>query len=416
MTNKPDDLKDALDRMVTDVFRGVIAADGLPQDNGIPSWDEFDLWRMRHLDPEGTKEYQRRIPGMFELLPNYQGKRPKSITSRKWPELHSVWMARESRPSHPLAVVARKWLNRPVLVRASRRTKNRIIPARVAMGREDDPQVPKLLSPIPDEATCRQLALPGFKEPLFTPALPLHLFDMGMGSTGRDIRSAPVALRLLVTALSMAPMDGLNGGKPIFFNLRYRRVIDELYPGDVCRPSYHKVYDRLIAAVDAINHRDNWIPVYDPDEQAHSLRQVVIISSVPRNPKALDDTIQVGINLPKGSGIGPRVPDSLKSWGVKSARAYRALLNLTYAWYRPGRIQLPIGPRLSTGAKGTVMSKDIERYPSLTDDYAVFLCFPTSETQQRRKLVARGHETIELLADAQDLKIVEGHIIPPFAS
>ena len=51
------------------------------------------------------------------------------------------------------------------------------------------------------------------------------------------------------------------------------------------------------------------------------------------------------VDLPPGSGNGPLIDNSIRRWGVKSAPAYRLLLNLAYAWYEPGRTHFPAGRR-----------------------------------------------------------------------
>ena len=53
--------------------------------------------------------------------------------------------------------------------------------------------------------------------------------------------------------------------------------------------------------------------------------------------------LRIIVDLPSGSGNGPQVSDNLRHWGVKSAPAYRLLINLAYQWHNPGVTVIPMG-------------------------------------------------------------------------
>ena len=106
----------------------------------------------------------------------------------------------------------------------------------------------------------------------------------------------------------------------------------------------------------------------------------------------LDDRVRITVHLPPGSEQGPQIDRGrLRWWGVQSAPAYRALINLAYAWYAPGRLQRPA----DNSRRHWLQVQDPARYPLLTDGTAANLCFPA--TSQHRK--HRGRETLERLQE-----------------
>ena len=173
-----------------------------------------------------------------------------------------------------------------------------------------------------------------------------------------------------------------------------------------------------MAAFEALESPEARIPWYDTETGHGGLRRIVNISDIPRGPGKLDDLISIVVDLPPGSGNGPQVSDNLRYWGVKSAAGYRALLNLAYRWFEPGRTHYPVG---RGRRRHWVQASDPDRYPALTDDELIALCFPTSARAARRNVVADARRVVRQLEQAGEVRVVEGpnnllRVLPPFAS
>ena len=114
------------------------------------------------------------------------------------------------------------------------------------------------------------------------------------------------------------------------------------------------------------------------------------------------------MDLPPGTGNGPLVNNSIRRWGVKSAPAYRLLLNLAYAWYEPGRTHFPTGPR---NRRHWTRFTDPNRYPELSDDDLIRLAYPPG--RERTNLRADVRRLVKMLEEANELRVVDGRILPP---
>ena len=79
------------------------------------------------------------------------------------------------------------------------------------------------------------------------------------------------------------------------------------------------------------------------------------------------------------------VSQKLGAWGVRSAPAYNALLNLAYRWFDPGVNRYPVGR-----GGHYVQAQDSDRYPELSDADVVAITRPlatradTAESGGRR--------------------------------
>ena len=71
----------------------------------------------------------------------------------------------------------------------------------------------------------------------------------------------------------------------------------------------------------------------------------------------------------------------------QSAAAYRALLNLAYRWFEPGRTHFPVG---RGKRQFWAQVNDAKRYPALTDDELIALCFPHFSTQPALEIETEG--------------------------
>ena len=152
---------------------------------------------------------------------------------------------------------------------------------------------------------------------------------------------------------------------------------------------------------------DARIPFFDPDTGRGDLRRVVSVSGIPRGPGALDDNVRIVVDLPPGSGDGPMVTPTLGVWGVRSAAAYNALLNLAYRWFVPGVTRYPV-----RGGRHWLQSQDPERYPELSDADVVNITRPLSARTAKRNLVADGWATLRALEESGELRIVGRRALP----
>ena len=327
-----------------------------------------------------------------------------------WDEYRSAVDAGED-VRWPLAPLVNAWQQRPRPVEPNRRTTDRVIPARLAMANtSSNPRL--LFSPAahteygPDG---KQLVMPGFDSAdTPSPALPLALYDLGAGPTISPGRGAPLALRMFVESVLSVPMQERERGQPVAMSVSLREFLKWLYPSRT--PSPAEYWPRLMAAVEALDSWDARVPLYDPQTKRSELRRVVSVGGIPRGPGALDESVRIIVDLPPGSGNGPQVSDKLRLWGVKSAPAYRLLINLAYQWHNPGVTKIPIG---RGKARHWVQVDDPERYPVIADDDLVFLTFPTMSSRSERRKPGEAWGYVRQLEKAGELRVVDGKILPP---
>ena len=310
------------------------------------------------------------------------------------------------RPEHPLAPLLRAWHKRPTPAVPERRP-SRIFPAQMAMVESSDRRAGHLFSHAAHtDPVNSQMVLPGFgqTERQSVPCLPIELYDLGVAVDGPG-RGAPLALRLWIESVLSVPEGRRDGlGNPTALNIPLRELLSWLYPQR--RPSPAEYWPRLMAAAEALDACR--IPWHDPNTGKGGLQRVVSIGSIPRGPHALDDDVRVIVDLPPGTGNGPLIDNSIRRWGVKSAPAYRLLLNLAYAWYEPGRTHFPTGPR---SRRHWTRVTDPNRYPELSDDELVRLAYPPG--RERTNLRADVRRLVKMLEEANELRVVDGRILPP---
>ena len=311
---------------------------------------------------------------------------------------------------HPLAPMVRGWFLRPIAADINRRP-DRILPSRVAMVRTGDRRAPKLFSPAAHGALVNgeQYVLPGFELDVEGPALPLVLYDLGEDNPHQvHGRSAPLALRLFVEAILSVPFADRHRYQPVAMQMTLSELRDRLFPGR--KISMGRVMQQLVRAVDALDSMDARIPWEDPETGRGGLRRIVSVQDVPRSAAHLDDVVRLIVDLPPGSGGGPVVTATLADWGVRSGPAYRALINLAYRWYQPGRTHYPLPSR--DGGKHWVRKEDPSAYPEITESSLIELVFPTSTQRNRRVLVQRSRKVLAELEAAGELRVVDNRILP----
>ena len=305
--------------------------------------------------------------------------------------------------------------NRPEPVSPNNRTTERIIPAKVAMAPPEDRREGKMFSVAAhvEHGPEGQLVMPGFQHDRQAPALPLALYDLGLGSLEHRGRNpaAPLALRLWVASILRTQQQDRHGNQPVSLEIKLRELLAELYPGRKPRPNEY--WPRLMKATETLGSPEARVPWYDNELGRGGQRHVVLVGDIPRGPGALDDHVQLIINLPPGSANGPQVSDNLALWGVRSDRAYRALLNLAYWWYHPGVTITPVGQRTDGQGRFWAQSQNPERYPNMSDNQLVQIVFPTSAKKHFRHLLSDAKKVLRVLQQAGELDIIDGKPIPP---
>ena len=223
--------------------------------------------------------------------------------------------------------------------------------------------------------------------------------------------AAPLALRLWVVSILLTRQQDRHGNYPVALEIPLRQLLAELYPGRKPRPNEY--WPRLMKAVETLGSSEARVPWYDHELGRGGQRHVVIVGDIPRGPGVLDDRVQLIVNLPPGSENGPQVSDKLAEWGVKSDRAYRALLNLAYWWHDPGVTARPLGKRANGKGRFWAQSQNPEHYPAMTDEQLVQIVFPTSAKKNFRDLLYDAHKVFLELQRAGEIAIIDGKPMPP---
>lgn len=309
--------------------------------------------------------------------------------------------------THPLGPLVEAWLRRPRP--AARNTRpDRILPSKLGLVGATDRRGGKLFTPA--VTADSQTMMPGWEtgDPL-SPALPLALYDLGVAADAPG-RGAPLALRLFVESILSVPQKERSADHPISMEMTLRELLAALYPNR--RPSPAEYWDRLERAVAALDSPDARILWQNPETGSWQLRRVVSVTGIPRGPNALDDTVRIVLDLPSGFENGPIVTSQLAKWGVRSAPAYRALLNLAYRWHVPSVTRYPVA-----GGRHWVQAEKPDRYDPVSDRELVKLMFPTSTNQTHRILLDRAKKVLTSLADAGEVRVIKDgqtrRILPP---
>ena len=133
--------------------------------------------------------------------------------------------------------------------------------------------------------------------------------------------------------------------------------------------------DQVRRAIEALDKA--WIPIYNPITNEHRIERVVLVQGLPTSRGALEKSVTIYISqLPPGSENGPLIPPTLRTWGKRSAGAYRLLLNLCYNWFRPGVTRRPAS---QPGRKEFwYQSQNPDDYEPMTPSEVLRMAFPNS--------------------------------------
>ena len=431
-------LGDALDRMEADGLAEQLVADAVfddirQQNSGEqPTVQELADWLGTRECPDAAMEETAK------RLSDLTGRQFATPVSIVWGRIVAVMIADDGRSgpvelpiarvyelfneSHddqsrrwPLAPLVAAWRNRPIDIEHEQRDHGRILTGSLAIVGSGDRRAPNLFTPAPTSSKGDQLAFPILHPDTKGPALPLTLYDLGAGSAEeKRSQSAPLALRLFVESILAVPMGNRNRGQPVAMSVSLRELLAWLYPGNR-QPRPNEYWPRLMQAIEALDSPQARVPLYDPGAKRTDLRRVVSVTGIPRGAGALDDSVRIIVDLPAGSGNGPQVSDNLRTWGVRSAVAYRLLINLAFHWHEPGRTHYPVGRGKN---RHWLQSDNPEHYPPLTDAQLVALAYPISEIRKRSVLHQRAREVVQRLEIAGELRIIQDEagcqrILPP---
>ena len=314
----------------------------------------------------------------------------------------------------PLIHLVRAWQGRPLPV-PSNTAPGRILPRQgiVVEKRVDKYGQMELFPPSVRRGPGRQLYLP-FEASDRGPSLPLHLYGLGDKADHITRGPAPVALRLFIESLLRVPYDRRNINRPVALRITLRDLRKALWPNSADTMPTNRVLDALIRAANVLDDWDNAIPWHNPETGETGLRRVVMVTDI---GYTLDDNLRLVVDLPPGASDGPLMPANLNAWGARSAIAYRVLIGLALRWHDPGRTHLPV-----RGVGGTQQwirkpDNDEKAWPSLQDDELLNIAFPHlggGTGVMRRNRLRQAIDALKLLAQEEDLRIVDGRrILPP---
>ena len=341
---------------------------------------------------------------------------PGTVIRVEWPvrDIADRWITLDpdQQPEFPLTLLVQAWHSRPRPAMLSTHTTGRIIPAELGMATQADRRAGNAFSHAAHVGEG-QIVLPGFQTDRTAPALPLQLYDLGLGAVHAEKSTgAPLALRIFVESILAVSRQDRRGEGPVVISMTLRDLLNRLYPGPR-RPKPREYWPRLMKASETLDSTEARIPWYDPDIGRGGLRRVVSLVDIPRRPGALDDLVSIVVDLPPGSENGPQVSDNLGLWGLRHRREYRTLLNLPYWWHIPGQTVRPAGWRADGKGRHWQRATDPDRYPAMSDDELVDIVFPTSGRARVSNLVGEARQVLKNLERAGELRIIEDKVLPP---
>ena len=341
---------------------------------------------------------------------------PGTVIRVEWPvrDIADRWITLDpdQQPEFPLTLLAQAGHSRPRPAMLSTRTTGRIIPAELGMATQADRRAGNPFSHAAHVGEG-QLVLPGFQTDRTAPALPLQLYDLGLGAVHAEKSTgAPLALRIFVESILAVSQQDRRGEGPVVISMTLRDLLNRLYPGPR-RPKPREYWPRLMKASETLDSTEARIPWYDPDIGRGGLRLVVSLVDIPRGPGALCDLVSIVVDLPPGSQNGPQVSDNLGLWGLRHRREYRTLLNLPYWWHIPGQTVHPVGWRADGKGLHWQRATDPDRYPAMSDDELVDIVFPTSGRARVSNLVGEARQVLKNLERAAELRIIKDKVLPP---
>lgn len=251
---------------------------------------------------------------------------------------------------------------------------------------------------------------PGQADGPHVPALPLALYDLGVGVHQLSPGSgAPLALRIFVEMCLSVPLKERNRSGPVLFKpQRFSDFLTALYPN----PSFYRAsrhYGPIREALESLTTPEARIPWVDSTGDG-AARFVVVPLDVPRDG-GKKDWIQFQVHLPPGSDHGAIMDrPALRVAGVKSVTMYRMALSLALWWHDPGRLRIP----LSKGKCQTWRQvRSPERYPEVPDIELIAMAYPRENDSSSRMRLLRAREALDGLVKIGYATVNPGRRISP---
>lgn len=223
--------------------------------------------------------------------------------------------------------------------------------------------------------------------------LPIELFRINQSLVDKGGPAAPLAQRLFVVALALAPLDIPSSG--IVFERAATAVFQMLYPVGQRR---HKRW--LMLLWDCLEQLDKygWMPFISPDTGRKSMLRPVTINLSPM--QSVMDPVAFLVRLPS-SQSGPIVSPRLLEYGQNRRQAFNAMLQLAYHWHAPGRTVIK-----SRGGRWT-RAYAWDRYEPYGRDDIIHLTAPITTRRNRRRAYADGMATLMWLVEQGEIDIIE---------
>ena len=371
---------------------------------------------------------------------------------------HSEWETRKEQVpglKHPIAPLIEEWFKLPPKVDLVRKPTG-IAPRFGAI--RDKRHGPILLEQLPDlpKPQGRLTAyLPGLEpRPQRMIAAPeLHLFDYAGGKSMKKGRAAPISLRLFFELLMSVPLDARDSDCRLDVSLRELR--DWFYPAveraDGKFRSSYKPSKHLPLIHRGIHEVHNlYVEATPTGAEAPEAWHPIVARSRPL--RDLDSKARFLIDLPPGSTRGALIDRRVaRVLGLTSALHYRAYISLCYFWDFYGHTEngkrsiQSTRPLVSRNSNGLILDRQgmpmldrtgkpverwkqgipldingrptswkhaarevnpeaLRRYPVLTDDDLVDLCYSTAdgETVTGNKLIDRRRMAKTALRNMRD--------------
>ena len=336
-----------------------------------------------------------------------------------WPleQVHERWrtLPDGKRPRHPLGLLVHVVQGRPRSVAYDAGgDRGRILPSKLpTMVVNDNHRRAGHLIQSTEHGTGvlntdgRQSILFGFERPRNSPPLPLALYHLGIGNRarGQQGRGAPLALRLFIEAVLAFPHGERDGSGAVLLETTLRLLMKQMWPAQPVRASN---MPSLWAACEALDSHEARIPILNPGGYSNSLLRIVDFLAIPDRFDP-DAPVAIRVHLPPGVGAGPIMPDALNAWGAWSSATYNALIGLAFMWHVPGKLRIP-APNGKRKGKSThwLQVQDPARYPDLTDDDLIDLCFPIGASRPHRALLADARKVVADLSEAGGVRVESG--------